>query len=177
MFIDTPRTGVRAFGALGSVLAVIATMLPWYSFDVIVAVQRIAHIFQVPESLWGVATVAPVLIVVGSVAALICLTFLDNRIAGIVTALVGVGIVAYGIYRCINIPALGVKPANAPANLQAATVLEAGPFISIAAGWMLTIAGIADFFLARDDETELARPTPHDGVAWEPADSGRVRVR
>lgn len=165
---------MRALGALGATLAVIATMLPWYSFDVIYSVRGIASVFAVPVSLWGLTTVAPILITVGAVLALLCLALISSRVAGIVTGLVGAGILAYAIYRSVNVPNLG-HPRVGP--IRAATVLESGAIFAIAAGGMLLISGIADVLLPESDVAEPGMTAVADeGVPFHPAEPAGVEA-
>jgi hypothetical protein len=157
-------------------LAVIATFLPWYSFDVVVPTGPIVHIFAVPITLWGLTTVAPVLILVGGVVALVCLAMIDSRIAGIVEAVVGLGIVAYGIVRCFDIPNLGIHLTNVTAGIKPATVLESGPILSIGAGLMLLMGSLGDLLPGRDYAQEGETPA-EGGVPFQGGTRRGVRVR
>jgi hypothetical protein len=179
MFIDTPRAGLRALAALGATLAVIATLLPWYAFDVVFATKRITHIFEVPITLWGLTTVAPIVITVASVIALICLTFVTTRVAGVVVGLIGLGIIGYGIYRCVNVPALGVKPVAGTGTAGAATVVESGPIFAMAAGLMLVIGSVGDLLLPDVEPAPdaTAAGATGDGVRFQPGQGRRARVR
>lgn len=178
MFIDTPRLGLRALGALGATLAVIATMLPWYTFDVSFATKGVAHTFAVPVTLWGVTTVAPVVIVVAAVAALLCLTFIDSPAAATVEGLIGVGIVVYAIFRLVDVPALGVNPVGS-GTAQSATIIESGPILALGAGLMLLVASLADLLLPSDAQTPDAAVADGrgDGVRFQSGEGRRVRVR
>jgi hypothetical protein len=179
MFIDAPRAGLRALGALGATLAVIATMLPWYTFDVSFATKGIAHTFAVPITLWGLTTVAPVVIVVAAVVALLCLTFVDSPVAGFVEGVIGVGIIAYGIFRCVDVPALGVNPVGS-GTAESATVIESGPIFLLAAGLILLVSSVADLLLpagADADDARTAADGRGDGVRFQRGEGRRVRVR
>jgi hypothetical protein len=117
MSSDT-RALLRGAGSLGATLAVLATFLPWYVFDVAVPARGGRQLFAVPVTLWGVATLAPVLIVAGALAALVCLTVVTARWAGAVEALVGLGIAAYAIVRCFDVPDLAVDAGRAAARAR-----------------------------------------------------------
>jgi hypothetical protein len=180
MFTDTPRTGLRALGALGATMAVIATLLPWYAFDVVFITSQIAHTFEVPITLWGLTTVAPIVIVVAAVGSLIALALVDSRAVAIFEGLVGLGVLAYGIYRCIDIPSLGVIPANAPANIHAATILETGPLVAITAGLMLAIAAAGELLVpdtVPEGPATAAGPADGAGARVQPGEARRVPVR
>jgi hypothetical protein len=176
--INDSRSLARGLGALGATLAVIATFLPWYSFDVVLFAGPMVHMFAVPITLWGLTTIAPVLIVVGAVAALVCFAMIDSRVAGIIEALVGLGITAYAVVRCFDIPNLGVQPANALPGIKAATALESGPILSIGAGLMLLMGSLGDLLPLREHVGEAEAPA-EAGVPFQAAGatqrSARVR--
>jgi hypothetical protein len=174
--INDSRALARGLGALGATLAVIATFLPWYSFDVVVPARPLVHIFSVPITLWGLTTIAPVLILVGAVAALVCLAMIDSRVAGIVEALVGLGITAYAVVRCFDIPNLGFHLADASPGINAGTVLEGGPILSIGAGLMLLMGSLGD--LLPSPAYDEGEETPAEGgVPFQRGAGPSVRVR
>jgi hypothetical protein len=168
MMINDSRALARGLGALGATLAVIATFLPWYSFDVVAPAGPFVRTFAVPITLWGLTTIAPVLILVGAVVALVCIAMIDSRVSGIVEALVGLGITAYAAVRCFDIPNLGVHLANASPGIKAATVLESGPILSIGAGLMLLMGSLGDLLPSRAYGYEAEAPA-EGGVPFQGA--------
>ena len=48
-----------------------STVLPWYSFDVVLPAGRVVHIFAVTATQWGFTTLAPILELAGALAALL----------------------------------------------------------------------------------------------------------
>jgi hypothetical protein len=150
MSTDT-RALLRSLAALGATVAVLATFLPWYRFEVVIPpLGRVpAHIFSVPVTLWGFTTLAPILIVVAAVVAMTCITMIDGRVAGVVTGLVGLGILAYAIVRAADVPSLAVP--GPAAAVHAVTRLDGGPFLALAGGLMLTIGALGDLAPAGDE--------------------------
>jgi hypothetical protein len=156
------RAVLRGVGALGATLAVFATFLPWYVFEVIIPVPGFTHVFAVATSLWGVTTLAPILIVVSAVVALVCLSMVRARWAGVIEALIGVGITAYAVVRCFDVPALGVD-LLAPGAGRATTQLGGGTFMAMAAGLALLAGSLGDLLPVRDG-TATTRGTPAPGA-------------
>ncbi|HWF73792.1 MAG TPA: hypothetical protein VG186_10640 [Solirubrobacteraceae bacterium] len=128
--------------ALGAGIALLATVLPWYSFDVILPIPPVIHVFAVTVTLWGITTLAPILILVGAVTALVFAVAVDWRLAGLITGLIGLAIAVYAIVRCFDIPDLGVKAVPVP--VPALTQVEAGPFAALASGTILVIGALVD---------------------------------
>lgn len=159
LFGDT-RAVLRGLAALGATFAVLATFFPWYVFEVVVPAGGVTHIFAVPITLWDLTTLAPILIVVAAVVALVCLAMVDSRVAGVVEALIGLGITVYALVRCFDVPALGVDalpPAVPRGGGRAATQLAGGTFVAMAGGLMLLIGSLADLL---PDRGAQAAPAP-----------------
>jgi magnesium-transporting ATPase (P-type) len=89
---------------IGASMVLFSTFLPWYSFEVVLPVQRVVHIFFVTTTLWGITTLAPIVIIAASFAAFVLSIFGPRPVANVIIALVGVGILAYGIVRCFDVP-------------------------------------------------------------------------
>lgn len=136
------RIASRVCGAVGATIALFGTLLPWYSFGVVAPAGRFVQVFAVTTTLWGFTTLAPTLIVAGAVFALVLLIATDGRLAGALIGLVGLGILAYGVVRCFDLPHLGVTAVSAGGAIALRTItqLEGGPFVELAGGLML-VAG------------------------------------
>jgi lysylphosphatidylglycerol synthetase-like protein (DUF2156 family) len=135
----------RICAAIGATVAVFATFLPWYSFAVVLPAPGTIGVFDVTSTLWGVTTLAPILIAVGAVGALTLVALADaSRPAGVVTLVIALAILVYGIVRCFVIPDLGVAAVTARGAVaaRAATSLEGGPFVEIGGGLLLAIGAI-----------------------------------
>jgi hypothetical protein len=142
---DELKMASRVCVAIGASMALFATFLPWYSFAVVLPTPRTIGVFDVTSTLWGVTTVAPVLITAGAVAALTVVAVADDsRAAGALTLLIGLAMLAYGVVRCFNIPGLGVAALTARGLVaaRAVTSLEGGPFVEIGCGMLLAAGSI-----------------------------------
>ncbi|MCW3032864.1 MAG: hypothetical protein JWM60_1209 [Solirubrobacterales bacterium] len=144
MFDDTNLSS-RLCAAIGATAALFATFLPWYSYEVVLPTTRTIHVFTVTATLWGLETLAPILIVVGAVVSLVLVgAAVPGRILGAIVGLIGLAILVYGIVRCFDIPNLGVvllSPVGA-ARLSAITQLEGGPFVELGGGALILLGGI-----------------------------------
>jgi hypothetical protein len=139
------KMGARVCAAIGAAVAVFATFLPWYSFAVVLPAPRTIGVFDVTSTLWGVTTLAPILIAVGSVVALTLVAIADDsRPAGVLTLVIALALLAYGIVRCFVIPDLGVAAVTARGIVaaRAATSLEGGPFVEIGGAVLLATGAI-----------------------------------
>jgi hypothetical protein len=152
------RPLLRTLAAVGASVAFLATFLPWYSFDVLLPAGGVTHVFAVPITLWALTTLAPVLIAVGAIAALICLAMVQPRVAGILEVLIGLAITAYALVRCFDVPDLGLQtlPRAAASGVRAATRVESGPVLTAAAGVMLLIGSLGDLRGRRPGEKAAA---------------------
>ena len=173
LFGDT-RAVLRGLAALGATFAVLATFFPWYVFEVVLPAGGVTHAFAVPITLWDLTTLAPIIIVAAAVVALVCLAMIDSRVAGVVEALVGLGITVYAVVRCFDVPALGVDalPAAVPrGGGRAATQLAGGTFVGMAGGLMLLVGSLADLLPERE-----AQATPAPGAQRAPAPPATERA-
>jgi hypothetical protein len=146
------RAALRGLGAVGAIIAAFATFVAWYSFQVVLGGGGVLNVFGVPATLWGVTTLAPILLSIGAVVALFCITMSDSRAAGAIAALIGIGITAYAIVRCFDLPSLGVR-ALAPLapGARAATTLEGGPFLEIVGGIMIALGSLPNLVGAPEE--------------------------
>jgi hypothetical protein len=138
---DDVKIPLRLSAAVGATIAIFATFLPWYSFGVVFGTREVVHVVAVTTTLWGLTTIAPILIVVGAAVALIFTAVLDGRITGLVVTVAGLGITAYAIVKLVEIPELGVRGPN---GVRAVTELEGGPFLALVGGLMLLIGGVGE---------------------------------
>jgi hypothetical protein len=166
MAYDT-RAILRGLGALGATIAVLATFFAWYSFEVVLAAGGAARLFVVPVTLWDLTTLAPVLITVGAIVALFCLAMVDSRVAGVVTALIGLGITIYAFVRLFDVPSLGVRDAAALARgVRATTTVDGGVPLELVAGIMLMLGSLGDL-MRRREEPAAAAPGREEGARWQ----------
>jgi len=97
--------------------------------------------------------------VAGAVASLILLALVDSRIAGALTALIGVAIAAYAVVRCFDIPNLGIRDLGQTAGqVRADTKLDGGPFLALTGGILLALGSLADLLPAREQPEGTAIP-------------------
>jgi small-conductance mechanosensitive channel len=151
---DNSRDVLFPTALIGAAVAALATFLPWYSFEVVIPVARGAHIFAVTTTLWSFTTLAPILIVVAAAVAMLVATLAPRPLANAIVGLIGVGLLAYGIVRWINIPNLGVEIVS---GLPAITQLEGGPFIELTGGLLLVLGALGDLLAA--PAGALSRPS------------------
>jgi hypothetical protein len=150
---DYTRSLLRSLGILGAILVVLSPFFSWYSYEVVVQSGRVTNIFDVAMTLWGLTTLAPILLSAGAVAALVVMTLVTSRAAALATALIGLGVVAYALVRCFDIPDLGVSAlANRP-RVDAATSVDAGIFLAISGGALLVIAALGELLPSRAAES------------------------
>jgi hypothetical protein len=167
MYTDT-RSVLRSLGALGATVAVISTFLPWYAFEVILPARGLTHVFVVPITLWEQTALAAILITLGAILALACLTVVVARWAGAVEALIGLGIAVYALIRALDVPGLGVDVA--PGAARATTEVAAGTFLAMAAGAMVLIGSLADLRPAPEEVDAVGPGASRPGTG-----SGRFR--
>ncbi len=165
----------RVCGAVGASVALFATFLPWYSFAVVLPVRGTPlHFFAVTSTLWGFTTLAPILVVVGAIVALVLLGVGEGRLTGIVTALIALAILVYAAVRCFDLPSLGVALVgpNGVVATKAVTSLEGGPFVEIAGGLMLAIGALGSLVLAGSavpgSEREASQGWEREGPPFTP---------
>ncbi len=174
MFEDF-KIASRVCAAVGASLALLATFLPWYSFEVVLQVRGTPlHFFALTSTLWGFTTLAPILVLVGASVALVLLAIDEGRLMGLVTALIALAILVYSAVRCFDLPRLGVAlvgPHGVVAT-KAVTALEGGPFVAIAGGLMLAIGALGSLWPAGSavpgSEREARRDREREGPAFTP---------
>jgi hypothetical protein len=151
----TTRT-THVLAIVGAVVVVVATAITWYTHDVSFAtnVGGVGYAASKSYSLWDLTTLAPVLLVVGAAVGAGLILFSTSssaRVAAVISGLIGLGIAAYCVVKCFDIPDFGpTGDVNAflpvqggtglGASAHASTVLNAGPFVGIL-GSALMVAG------------------------------------
>lgn len=165
----------RVCGAVGASVALFATFLPWYSWEVVLPVRGTPlHFFALTSTLWGFTTLAPILVVVGATVALVLLAAGEGRLTGIVTTLIALAILVYAAVRCFDLPSLGVAlvSPNGVVATKAVTALEGGPFVAIAGGLMLAIGGLGSLWPAGSavpgSERDAGRGWEREGPTFTP---------
>ncbi|HET9119393.1 MAG TPA: hypothetical protein VFN72_02570 [Solirubrobacterales bacterium] len=153
----TSRTA-HVLAIIGAVVVFVATAISWYTRDVSFATNATGIGYSSSESLtlWDVTTLAPVLLVIGAAVGGALVLFAppsSARIAGATAGLFGLGITAYCVVKCFDVPDLGPTGAvnsfvpvpggsGVGVSAHASTVLDAGPFVGILGG-LLLVAGAA----------------------------------
>jgi hypothetical protein len=141
---------------VGAVVVFVATAISWYTRDVSFATNAAGVAFASSKSytLWDLTTLAPVLLVVAAAVGADVVLFTSPgwaRIAGGIAGLLGLGITAYCVVKCFDLPDFGPTgavnsflPVQGGAGIgvsaHASTVLDAGPFVGIVGG-LLMVAG------------------------------------
>jgi hypothetical protein len=165
MFEDG-RVAARVCAGAGASIALFATFLPWYSFEVVLPTGRFIHVFAVTTTLWGFTTVAPILLIAGSVAAVAVAGAFYGRLAGPLLALMGLAILVYGVVRCFDVPNLGIGLFS-PVGIReagAVTELEGGPFVELGGGLLIVIGALGETWTSRAGAT-VTRPVSRR--AWQ----------
>jgi hypothetical protein len=170
----TTRT-THVLAIVGAVVVVVATAITWYTRDVSFAsnVGGVGFASSKSYSLWDLTTLAPVLLVVGAAvgAGLVLFSTPSSaRVAALVSGLIGLGIAAYCVVKCFDIPDFGptgdvngiIPGAGVGASAHASTVLNAGPFVGILGGALMVAAALG---LAG----ESPEPTTEPSAAFPPA--------
>ena len=151
----TSRTS-HVLAIVGAVVVFVATAITWYTRDVSFATNAtgVGYSSSKSYSLWDLTTLAPVLLVIGAALGGALVLFAPPsaaRIAGATAGLFGLGITAYCIVKCFDLPDFGPTGAvnsfipvpggsGVAVSAQASTVLNAGPFVGIVGG-LLLVAG------------------------------------
>jgi hypothetical protein len=151
---DDSRRVLPITAAIGGTIVLFSTVLPWYSFDVVVPAGRVTHIFAVTATQWGFTTLAPILELAGVLAALLIAVLVPRPAANVSIALIGLAMFVYGLVRCFVVPSLGVE--LLPGGVPAVTRLEGGPFIELLGGGILLLGALGDL---------LTRPAAQEGGA------------
>jgi hypothetical protein len=138
---------------LGAVVVFVATAVTWYTRDVTVVSQAGQVGFSSSKSynLWDVTTLAPVLLVVGAAVGAVLLLFAPStgaRAAAILAGLLGLGITAYCVVKCFDLPDFGPTGAvslplpGGSVSADASTTLNAGPFVGIVGGLLMVVSAV-----------------------------------
>jgi hypothetical protein len=151
----TSRT-THVLALVGAVVVFVATAISWYTHDVSFATNAAGVGFASSKSysLWDLTTLAPVLLVIGATAGAGLVLFTSSgsaRIAGAIAGLLGLGITAYCVVKCFDLPDFGPTGAvnsflpvqggsGIGVSANASTVLDAGPFVGILGG-LFIVAG------------------------------------
>jgi hypothetical protein len=153
--MDSRITHVLAI--VGAVVVFVATAISWYTRDVSFAtnVAGVGYTSSKSYNLWDLTTLAPVLLVAGAALAAALVMFAQAssaRAAATVAGLIGLGITAYCVVKCFDLPDLGPTGAvNSALPLpgggvgvaaHASTTLNAGPFVGIAGGLLLVTSAL-----------------------------------
>jgi hypothetical protein len=142
---------------IGAVVVFVSTAITWYTRDVSVAAPAGQVGFSSSNSyaLWDLTTLAPVLLVVAAALAAVLVLFAppdSSRPVGIAAGLIGLGITAYCVVKCFDLPDLGPTGAlqglvllpqgGTGVSASASTVLNAGPFVGLVGGLMLFASAV-----------------------------------
>jgi hypothetical protein len=173
----TTRT-THVLAIVGAVVVFVATAVTWYTRDVSLAtnVGGVGYASSKSYSLWDLTTLAPVLLVVGAAlgAGLILFSTPSSaRVAAVLSGLIGLGIAAYCVVKCFDIPDFGptgevnaiLPGAGAGASAQASTVLNAGPFVGILGGALLAAGALGLAGEAPETSREARSSSPSVGAA------------
>jgi hypothetical protein len=161
---------------VGAVVVFVATAVSWYTRDVSFAtnVGGVGYASSKSYTLWDLTTLAPVLLVVGAaVAAVAALasSARSSRAAAAIVGLLGLGITAYCVVKCFQLPDFGPTGAVNSAipvpggsgvglSAHASTVLDAGPFVGIVGGMMLVASAVGLASEAAEPPAEARPPAP-----------------
>ena len=162
----TIRT-THVLAIVGAVVVFVATAISWYTRDVSFATNAagVGYASSKSFTLWDLTTLAPVLLVVGAALGAALVTFStasSGRVASLLAGLAGLGITAYCVVKCFDVPDLGPTGSvnsflpiqggtGVGVTAQASTTLDAGPFVGIVGG-LLMVAGALG--LAADSSKE-----------------------
>ena len=139
---DDSRRVLPITAGIGGTIVLFSTVLPWYSFDVVLPAGRVIHIFAVTATQWEFTTLAPILELAGALAALLVAGLVPRPAANVSIALIGLAILVYGLVRCFVVPSLGVELLHR--GVPAVTQLEGGPSIELLGGGVLLLGALGD---------------------------------
>jgi hypothetical protein len=147
-----PHRRSHLIAVIGAVVVFVSTAITWYTREVSVAAAAGQVGFSSSNSytLWDLTTLAPVLLVVAAASAAVLVLFAppdSSRPAAAAAGLMGLGITAYCVVKCFDLPDLGPTGAlqglvllpegGSGVSASASTVLNAGPFVGLVGGLML----------------------------------------
>jgi hypothetical protein len=141
---------------VGAVVVFVSTAITWYTHDVSVAAQagQVGYSSSKTYTLWDYTNLAPVLLVIAAAVGAALLVFAPSssyRATALVAGLCGLGIAAYCVVKCFDIPDLGrtgsvsLPLPGGAVSADASTTLGAGPFVGIVGGLLMaaSAAGLA----------------------------------
>lgn len=144
---------------VGAVVVFLATAISWYTRDVSFATDAAAvgYASSKTYTLWDLTTLAPVLLVVAAAAGAGLTLFASSgsaRAAAAIAGLLGLGITAYCVVKCFDLPDLGPTGAvdsflpvqggsGIGVSANASTTLDAGPFVGIVGGLLIVASALA----------------------------------
>ena len=153
----TTRTS-HVLAIVGAVVVFVATAISWYTHDVSFATNAggVGYSSSKSFTLWDLTTLAPVLLVVAAALGASLVTFStpsSARVAALLAGLAGLGITAYCVIKCFDIPDLGPTgavnsflPVQGGSGLgvsaHASTTLDAGPFVGILGGLLMAAGAL-----------------------------------
>jgi hypothetical protein len=174
---------------VGAVIVVLATAISWYTRDVSFATDAagVGYSSSKTYTLWDLTTLAPVLLVIAAGAGAGVVLFASSgsaRPASAIAGLLGLGITAYCVVKCFDLPDFGPTGAvnsflpvqggsGIGVSANASTVLDAGPFVGILGGLFIVAGALGLPGQARAVSPGAHRRRPRrrqpDGSAGEPA--------
>jgi hypothetical protein len=171
----TSRT-THVLAIVGAVVVFVATAVTWYTRDVSFGtnIGGVGYASSKSYTLWDLTTLAPVLLVVGAaVAAVAALASSprSSRAAAAIVGLLGLGITAYCVVKCFQLPDFGptgevnsaIPVPGGPAvgvSANASTVLDAGPFVGIVGGLLILASAVGLAGEAAEPAGEARPPAP-----------------
>ena len=153
----TTRTS-HVLAIVGAVVVFVATAISWYTRDISFATNAggVGYASSKSFTLWDLTTLAPVLLVVGAALGAALVTFStpsSARVAALLAGFAGLGITAYCVVKCLDLPDLGPTgavnsflPVQGGSGLgvsaHASTTLNAGPFVGLLGGLLLAAGAL-----------------------------------
>jgi hypothetical protein len=164
----------RVFALVGGAAVAVATLVSWYDYEVILDFGRIAQLFEVPVNLWNHDALAAALLLAAGLAAMALLVAppaVGPRWPSFCAALLGLGVVVYAVYRCFDVPDLGIR-AVPGAGVQARTYVDAGPLLAVVGGVMIVMGSLVVLVGAHRTVTAGARAARVSSPPGGPATAG-----
>jgi hypothetical protein len=134
----------RVFAFLGGVTVAISTLIAWYDYEVVLNLGRVAPFFEVPINLWNYDALAAALLLAAGLVAMALLAVppaAGPRWPSLVAGLIGLGVTAYALYRCLDTPDLGIR-AVARSGVQANTYVDGGALLAVVGGVMIVLGSL-----------------------------------
>jgi hypothetical protein len=145
---DTSRG--PALGILGAAIVVTSTFVSWYTFDVAVSIAGVADVFVVPVTLWNYAPIAAALLVLAAVVGVALYALppeLASRPMRIGAGVLGLAVAAYALYRCLDVPELGLPAAAGRTD----TTVDGGPFLALGGGILQALGALPALMRKREE--------------------------